>query len=193
MDSAIKWKTPYLGHEIKGDYPIDDVMTSILKGDICGIANGRAEFGPRALGNRTLSADPRGTKTKDKLNAIKQRQEFRPFAPMILEEHASDFFEMPSNITSSPYMQFVVKCKHPSDFPAIVHHDGTSRVQTVNQQQHPSLYNLLAEFYSETGCPMLVNTSLNIKGMPIVNDIVDAKMFSEKYDISVHTGATSYV
>lgn len=193
MDCPINWQTPYLGHDIKGEYPIDAVMTSLLKGEICGIANGRAEFGPRALGNRTLTADPRGNNIKDTLNVIKQRQEFRPFAPMILEEFVSDFFELPINVHTSPYMQFVVKCKHPMDFPAIVHQDGTSRVQTVNKQQHPMLHRLLTEFYNETGCPMLVNTSLNIKGMPIVNDINDAKKFSEKYNISVHTGDTTNV
>jgi carbamoyltransferase len=180
------WKTPYLGHKIAGSYPIRKALASLERGEIFGVANGRAEFGPRALGNRSLMADPRGNEIKDRVNAIKQRQNFRPFAPVILEEFVHDYFEMP-NRTVSPYMQFVAKCKEPTKFPAITHIDETSRVQTVNQQQHPELYSLLREFYTNTGCPMLLNTSLNIKGQPIVNDEYDAKMFAEKYSVPVHT------
>jgi carbamoyltransferase len=186
--NKLNWQTPYLGHNIEGEYPIDDIMDSLLKGEICGIASGRAEFGPRALGNRTLTADPRGPAIKDKMNEIKRRQKFRPFAPMILEEDVHDYFDMPTNINQSPYMQFVAKCKHPKEFPAIIHKDGTSRVQTVNQLQHPDLYLLLQRFKESTGCPMLVNTSLNIKGQPIVNDLADAIEFEQHYGIKVHVG-----
>ena len=184
---ALDWKTPYLGYNIEGDYPIEPVLDSLLRGEICGIANGRAEFGPRALGNRTLTADPRGLSVKDKMNEIKHRQKFRPFAPMILEEDVHEFFDMPPNVTQSPYMQFVAKCKFPKEFPAIVHIDDTSRVQTVNQLQHPELYQLLSSFKAETDCPMLVNTSLNIKGKPIVNDEQDAIAFSKHYGVKVFT------
>jgi len=180
------WKTPYLGYDIKGDYPIQKALESLAKGEIFGIANGRAEFGPRALGNRSLMADPRGNEIKDRVNAIKQRQKFRPFAPVIMEEFVHEYFEMPNN-TVSPYMQFVAKCKKPTKFPAIIHADGTSRVQTVNYEQHPGLYTLLKEFYRKTGCPILLNTSLNIKGQPIVNDEQDAIAFSQKYNIPVYT------
>ena len=183
----LNWQSPYLGHNIEGDYPVEKSLKALLDGEIIGIANGRAEFGPRALGNRTLTADPRGPLIKDKMNEIKRRQKFRPFAPMILEEDVHDYFEMPENVTQSPYMQFVAKCKHPKDFPAIVHIDGTSRVQTVNQLQHPDLYILLSRFKEETGCPMLVNTSLNIKGKPIVNDEHDAIEFSKHYNVKVFT------
>ena len=183
---SIKWKTPYLGHNIEGDYPIQKALDSLEKNEIFGIANGRAEFGPRALGNRSLMADPRGNDIKDTVNAIKHRQEFRPFAPVILAEHVDEYFEMPNGI-DSPYMQFVAKCKHPDKFPAIVHVDGTSRVQTVRPSQHPALHELLSKFYEKTGCPMLLNTSLNIKGQPIVNDEGDAAAFAEKYNIPVHT------
>ena len=151
---------------------------------MCGVANGRAEYGPRALGNRSLLADPRGLDVKNKVNMIKKRQEFRPFAPAILEEEAHEYFEMP--VRTSPYMQFVGKCKYPDDFPAIVHKDGTSRVQTVSQKQHPGLYMLLREFYKQTGCPMILNTSLNIKGQPIVNDVEDAALFAKQYGVPVH-------
>jgi carbamoyltransferase len=180
------WKTPYLGYDIKGDYPIQKALESLERGEIFGIANGKAEFGPRALGNRSLMADPRGNEIKNRVNAIKQRQKFRPFAPVIMEEFVHEYFEMPNN-TVSPYMQFVAKCKKPGKFPAIIHADGTSRVQTVNYEQHPGLYTLLKEFYKKTGCPILLNTSLNIKGQPIVNDEQDAIAFSQKYDLPVYT------
>ena len=186
-DWNLNWKTPYLGYNIEGDYPVEKTLKILLKGEIVGIANGRAEFGPRALGNRTLAADPRGPLIKDKMNEIKRRQKFRPFAPMILEEDVHEYFEMPKNITQSPYMQFVAKCKFPKEFPAIIHVDNTSRVQTVNQLQHPELYQLLSRFKEETGCPMLVNTSLNIKGKPIVNDEQDAIDFSKHYGVKVFT------
>jgi carbamoyltransferase len=184
--NKIAWQTPYLGYEIAGDYPVNKALESLAKNEIFGIANGKAEFGPRALGNRSLMADPRGNEIKDKMNDIKRRQKFRPFAPVILEEYVHEYFKMP-NQTVSPYMQFVAKCKHPNLFPAIIHEDGTSRVQTVNEKQHPGLYKLLSEFYKRTGCPMLVNTSLNIKGQPIVNDETDAKQFADYYNVPVYT------
>lgn len=180
------WPGAYLGYEIKGKYPVKKALDSLEKGEIFGVANGRAEFGPRALGNRSLMADPRGDKIKDRMNEIKRRQKFRPFAPVILEEHVHDYFEMPAGCLS-PYMQFTAVCKYPEQFPAIIHHDGTSRVQTVNREQNVGLYKLLTRFYKKTGCPMLVNTSLNIKGQPIVNDEADAAAFAEHYGINVHT------
>ena len=94
---------------------------------------------------------------------------------------------MPGHVSDAPYMQFVAKWKKPKEFPAIVHADGTSRVQTVNKEQHPELYELMTQFYNKTGCPMVLNTSLNIKGMPIVNDEKDAADFQEKYNVPVHT------
>jgi carbamoyltransferase len=182
----VNWYDPYLGYNIEGKYPIEKSLESLRAGEIFGIANGRAEFGPRALGNRTLCSDPRGSTVKDKMNVIKKRQKFRPFAPMILEEHVHEYFEMPGGISHAPYMQFVAKCKKPDEFPAIVHKDGTSRVQTVRRSEHPELHKLLTLFYKETGCPMLVNTSLNIKGQPIVNDEKDAQAFATHYGVKVH-------
>lgn len=184
--NKVNWQTPYLGYTIAGNYPIQKALASLEKNEIFGVANGSAEFGPRALGNRSLIADPRGNEIKDRVNSIKQRQMFRPFAPVIMEEFVHEYFEMPNN-TISPYMQFVAKCKQPTKFPAIIHHDGTSRVQTVNYEQHPGLYTLLKEFYKKTGCPMLLNTSLNIKGQPIVNDEHDAELFAQRYGVTVHT------
>lgn len=182
----VAWRGPYLGTNIPGAYPVNKCLESLQRNEIFGIANGRAEFGPRALGNRSLCADPRGDHIKDRMNEIKRRQKFRPFAPVILEHRVHDYFEMPA-MTSSPYMQFVAKCKRPREFPAIIHADGTSRVQTVNQQQHPGLFELLTKFEQQSGCPMLVNTSLNIKGMPIVNDELDARAFADHYSVPVHT------
>lgn len=187
----VEWDGPYLGTNIPGKYPLQKALTSLRKGHIFGIANGRAEFGPRALGNRTLCADPRGWEIQDRMNVIKKRQKFRPFAPMILQEHANTIFEMPKSpgnppINNAPYMQYVAKCKWPDQFPAIVHEDGTSRVQTVNAEQHPDLHKLLTMWYKETGCPMLVNTSLNIKGQPIVDNEQHAMDFQEYYGVEVH-------
>mgnify|MGYP001214149190 CR=1 FL=1 len=182
----INWQTPYLGHNIEGKYPIKKALKSLKEGELFGIANGRAEFGPRALGNRSLCADPRGPDVKDKMNVIKKRQKFRPFAPMILEEYVHEYFEMPGGISHAPYMQFVAKCKKPEEFPAIIHEDGTSRVQTVRKEEHPDLHQLLSKFHKQTGCPMLLNTSLNIKGQPIVNDEDDAKAFAQHYGVKVH-------
>ena len=178
----IKTKTPFLGYEIEGTYPVKEACDLLVKGNIIGVANSKAEFGPRAFGNRSLLADPRGPHIKDRVNEIKKRQKFRPFSPVILEEHAKEYFEM--YIDKSPYMQYVFKCKYPDKFPAIIHKDKTSRVQTVGKDGS-GIRELLEEFYKRTGCPMLLNTSLNIKGEPLVNDIDDAKKFEKKHNIPV--------
>ena len=174
----------FLGYDIKGKYPVKPVVKELLKGNLVGVANGRAEYGPRALGNRSLLADPRGKDIKQKMNEIKNRQEFRPFAPSVLEEHAHEIFDMPTQ--KSQFMQYVAPCKFPELYPAICHVDNTSRVQTVSKEDNPGYYKLIKEFYKETGCPMVLNTSLNIKGQPIVNDEKDADAFTEKYGVKVY-------
>jgi carbamoyltransferase len=179
----IKWEGPFLGTKIKGQYPIKQALKHLLKGDIIGIANGKAEFGPRALGNRSLLADPRGPYIKDKVNEIKRRQKFRPFAPAVMEEYAHKIFDMP--VKKIPYMQYTAKCRFPNKYPAICHVDNTSRVQTVSKNDNPGFYTLLKTFYEKTGCPMLLNTSLNIKGQPIVNTKENAKEFEKYYKIKV--------
>ena len=183
-NGPVQWDGPYIGKAIYGTYPVERIVETIQKEQILGVASGRAEFGPRALGNRSLFADPRGHDIKDRVNAIKKRQEFRPFAPVILEEMADEYFVM-GNIKSSPYMQYTFDCRYPDDFPAIVHKDNTSRVQTVNENDHPELYATLKLFYEKTGCPMLLNTSLNIKGQPIVNTRKDADDFEDRYGVRV--------
>ena len=181
----VNWQHPYLGHEIAGCYPVDAVIEELLTNKIVGVASGRAEFGPRALGNRSLLADPRGNEIKDRVNEIKRRQKFRPFAPVILEECVNDYFEMPEGYTTSPYMQVVARCRHPEHFPAIIHVDGTSRVQTVSKHCGSGIRELLERWYVETGCPMLLNTSLNIRGEPMVNDRADADRFENLYGVRV--------
>jgi carbamoyltransferase len=174
----LDWQGPYLGHDLGGDYPVDKIVTALIVDKIAPVASGRAEYGPRALGNRSILADPRDPNIKDKVNLIKKRELFRPFAPVVMEEHASEWFDM--NYTS-PYMQYTPRCLKPEVIPSVVHADGTSRVQTVNVSQHPGLYAVLAKFYSLTGVPVLLNTSLNIKGQPILNDEIDVRLWEEHY------------
>jgi len=180
----IHWTDAYLGHNIAGDYPVDDIITGLLRDKIVGVASGRAEFGPRALGNRSLLADPRGPDIKDRVNEIKRRQKFRPFAPVILEEHVDMYFDMPRGFSDSRYMQVIARCRHPHIFPAIIHHDRTSRVQTV-PRDGSGIRRLLEAWYTKTGCPMLLNTSLNIRGEPMVNDRADADRFEQLYGVTV--------
>ena len=181
----IKWEHPFLGHNIDGEYPVDSLIKELKENKMVGVASGRAEFGPRALGNRSLLADPRGEDIKDLVNTIKKRQKFRPFAPAILEEDVNDYFNLPKGVKNTPYMQFTAPCTHGKTFPAIIHHDSTSRVQTVRKTDNPGFHALLTEWKKQTGCPILLNTSLNIKGQPIVNDRADGKAFTEKYGVKV--------
>ena len=174
----------YLGYNIEGDYPVEEIINELKTTGIVGVANGRAGLGPRAFGNRSLLADPRGGDIKSRVNDIKQRQQFRPFAPVVLYEHACDNFEGCYN----NFMQYTSKCKHPDLYPAICHVDGTSRVQTV-EADGSGIRRLLERWYEETGCPMLLNTSLNIKGKPMVNNLTDAQEFAIMYNIKVFTKA----
>lgn len=181
----VNWTNPYLGTDIPGPYPVQALLDELQTNKIVGVASGRAEYGPRALGNRSLLADPRGPEIKDKVNEIKRRQKFRPFAPMILEEHVHEYFEMPKNLKKSPYMQVVGKCKKPDEFPAIIHVDGTSRVQTVAKDCGSGVRELLEQWYVLTGCPILLNTSLNIRGEPMVDTREDADRFEQAYGVKV--------
>ena len=180
----IEWKDPYLGHDLGGEYPVNSIVTGLIRDKIVAVASGRAEYGPRALGNRSILADPRDPDIKDKVNLIKQRELFRPFAPVVMEEYAEKWFDMDF---SSPYMQYTVKCLQPEKIPAVVHKDGTSRVQTVNKQQHPGLYEVLSNWYTITGVPVLLNTSLNIKGQPLLNDKFDILAWEKEYKFAVCT------
>ena len=139
----------------------------ISEQNVVGWYQGKIEWGPRALGNRSILADPRDSKMKDVLNEkIKHRELFRPFAPSILEEYASEYFDL---TIPSPYMLFVAKVKKPDKIPAVTHVDGTGRLQTVSREANPLYYDLINDFYKITGVPVVVNTSMNVRGEPIVN------------------------
>ena len=139
----------------------------IADGNIVGWYQGKMEWGPRALGNRSILADPRNEKMKDILNEkIKHRESFRPFAPSIMEEFTSEYFDID---VFSPYMLMVAKVKQPNKIPAVTHVDGTARLQTVSSKSNPLYYNLIREFYSITKVPVIINTSMNVMGEPIVN------------------------
>jgi len=182
----LHWHNAYLGHNISGPYPVGDLVRSLLDTGIVGVASGKAEFGPRALGNRSLLADPRGKEIKDRVNEIKRRQKFRPFAPVVLAELAGNYFDMPSGWHTHDYMQSIARCRSPDLYPAICHVDGTSRVQTV-AKDGSGIRQLLEAWYAKTGCPMLLNTSLNIRGEPMVNDRADADRFETRYNVKVYS------
>jgi carbamoyltransferase len=182
----IGWQGCDLGYDIDPKSTVEEIVTYLEQHKICGVAQGRAEFGPRALGNRSLLADPRGPDIKDTVNAIKKRQQFRPFAPVILEELANDYFDLCGASSDHRHMQFISRCRHPQLFPAVIHRDGTSRVQTV-PKDGSRIRQILELWYERTGCPMLVNTSLNIKGKPMVNDSTDATNFENYYGVKVFT------
>ena len=170
--------TPYLGTDIQHHVNPKIVVTEILKSKVVGVANGKAEFGPRALGNRSLLGDVRYD-IKRGVNRIKKRQQFRPFAPAILSEFADEYFEGPMN----RYMQFTAQAKH--DYKSVTHVDNSARVQLVTPECQTILRPILEEYYERTGVPMLLNTSLNIKGQPIVDNWQDAMDFSKKYGVPV--------
>jgi len=175
----LEWKDPYLGYDLGGEYPVQQIVDGILKDGIVAVATGRAEYGPRALGNRSILADPRDSLIKNKVNLIKQRELFRPFAPVVMAEYASKWFDMNFE---SPYMQYTVRCLQPEKIPSVVHADGTSRVQTVSKDQHLGLWNVLKKFYEISGVPVLLNTSLNIKGQPLLNDENDILLWEKQYN-----------
>lgn len=170
-NNKINWQDTYLGDEM-GKINPKEVVDYLLKNKVCGVASGRAEFGPRALGNRSLIADVRFD-LKDTVNSIKKRQKFRPFAPAILEEFASDYFDGPMN----EYMQYSSIAKH--DYKSVTHVDGTARVQIVKPNCRSQIRQILEEYYEKTGVPMLLNTSLNVRGKPIVNNKYDCFLFEK--------------
>ncbi len=146
----------------------------LAQGKIVGWFQGRMEFGPRALGNRSILADPRKAEMKDILNAkVKHREIFRPFAPATLDESFQEYFNTDDK---SPYMILVsdVKEDKHSVIPAVTHVDGTGRLQTVNREYNPKYWNLINQFGKITGVPVILNTSFNVKGEPIVCTPEDA-------------------
>jgi len=148
---------------------------NIAEGKIIGWYNGRLEFGPRALGNRSILADPRSPQMKDILNEkIKLRESFRPFAPVVMEDKASTYFDLFN--CRYDHMMVTAQAKNGTKeiMPAVIHNDGTARIQTIDKNVNANLYTVLDEFYKITGCPALINTSFNVRGEPIVESPIDA-------------------
>lgn len=157
---------------------------AIAEGKVVGWFQGRMEFGPRALGARSLLADPRDAKMKDTINAkVKYRESFRPFAPAVLKERAAEFFDMPAGM-DAPFMLLVpqVRAEKRAAIPAVTHADGSARVQTVTEETNALFYRVIREFGALTGVPVVLNTSFNVRGEPIVCTPQDA------YDTFVNTG-----
>lgn len=161
-----------LPHESNTNYK--EVCSLLKQNPIC-IFQGKSEAGPRALGNRSILYNPTIPDGKNILNKIKHRENFRPFAAVVLEEYAHEWFDM-KGLDSSPFMMYAVNCKEHlrEKIPAVLQVNGTSRIQTVNQSQNLHLYNLIKMFYNDTGIPMLLNTSFNLAGEPLVETPDDA-------------------
>ena len=163
-----------------------DVVKNIIDGKIVAIFQGGSEWGPRALGNRSILFDPRNPDAKDIVNKVKKREWYRPFAGTILLEHANDYFEMVT-IKETPYMSYAIPAKQKAkdEVPGIIHVDGTCRIQTVTKEQNKHFYDLIEEFYKQTGVPILFNTSFNLAGEPLVETLEDAKDTVNRSDIDL--------
>ena len=163
-----------------------DVVKNIIDGKIVAIFQGGSEWGPRALGNRSILFDPRNPDAKDIVNKVKKREWYRPFAGTILLEHANDYFEMVT-IKETPYMSYAIPAKQKAkdEVPGIIHVDGTCRIQTVTRKQNKHFYDLIEEFYKQTGVPILFNTSFNLAGEPLVETLEDAKDTVNRSDIDL--------
>ena len=179
---------------IKIENPAEEASKKIANGQIVGWYQGRSEFGPRALGHRSILVNPSIANMKDEINKkVKFREEFRPFAPAVLEEDCFEIFEMKA---PSPYMTIAHNIKPPWNLkmPATTHINNTGRVQTVDEKSDPLFYSLIKDFKSKTSCPAVLNTSFNIKGQPIVEKPIEAistffgtgldAMFIENYMIT---------
>ncbi|MGD8778976.1 MAG: carbamoyltransferase [Ignavibacteria bacterium] len=186
------YKVPY--KYLNDEELLNEVSDAIIEGEVVGWFNGKMEFGPRALGSRSIIGDARSPEMQRRMNLkIKFRESFRPFAPSVLEEKVSEWFEIDRE---TPYMLLVAEVKKEkqrvmanhekklwgidklnivrSEVPAITHVDYTARIQTVNGKNNPKYYNLIKKFYEKTGCPVIVNTSFNVRGEPIVESPLDA-------------------
>ena len=182
----------YLGfsydHQPQSNYQPQDlnlqlVAGAVAKGKIVCWYQGKSEFGPRALGNRSFICDPRKKEMKDILNSrVKFREWFRPFAPIVLNEYKEQYFDMNFE---SPFMLHTVPCKKPQELPSVAHIYNSSRVQTLRESDNPKLYKLISHFNDLTGIPVVMNTSLNVKGEPIVETPEDAMKLFEESDVDV--------
>lgn len=166
--------------DIADDKTIAETVEHLKNGKIVGWYQGNGEIGPRALGNRSLLLNPMIKDGKNIINKIKKRETYRPFGASILEEHTKEYFQTDIN---NPYMLYVGKTK-PQNLDCITHVDGTCRFQSVGKN-NILYYNLLKEFYKKTNCPLLLNTSFNVNGKPIMSKIKDAKEYFNNSDIDI--------
>ncbi|WP_025038579.1 carbamoyltransferase family protein [Bradyrhizobium sp. DOA9] len=179
-DDAVEHElTAWSGHiDVQRSENVPSIVAEWLaNGAVIGWVQDRSEFGPRALGNRSIVADPRPAKNKERINAIvKKREGYRPFAPSVLEEHAAEFFDLPKAANSFPFMNFVVRVRESKRdlLGAVTHVDGTARLQTVSRRMNPKYWALIDEFKKRTGIPVLLNTSFNNNVEPIVQSATDA-------------------
>ena len=152
-----------------------DVVKLITDKNIVALFQGRSEAGPRALGNRSFLYDPRDPNGRDHVNSVKHREFFRPFAGSILKEHVHEWFDL-RGMEETPFMMYAVNCQPGIEekIPAIIHVDGTCRIQTVTEEQNENYYKLIKEFFEQTGCPIIFNTSFNLGGEPLVETLDDA-------------------
>jgi carbamoyltransferase len=151
------------------------IVDLILNKNIVALFQGRSESGPRALGNRSILYDPRDPDGKDHVNSVKHREFFRPFAGSILKEHVHEWFDL-RGMDETPFMMYAVNCQPGIEekIPAIIHVDKTCRIQTVTEEQNENYYKLIKEFFEQTGCPIIFNTSFNLGGEPLVETLDDA-------------------
>jgi carbamoyltransferase len=173
IKALTEYSAPFTVTECESD-GVKEVSSLLGEGKIIGVMRGPAEFGPRALGNRSILADPRSPDMKARINAIvKGREAYRPFAPVIVEDKVAQWFE---TAQPSPYMSFTLKWKAEklSSVPAVVHKDNTGRLQTLTEKTNPWFKSLLDAFEEQTGMPILLNTSFNVMGKPIVHTVNDA-------------------
>ena len=187
--------------EIQYNQSYSDVIDLLRNKNIVAMFQGSCENGPRALGNRSILFDPTFEDGKDFVNDVKHREYFRPFAGTVLEEHTHDWFDL-RGMESSPSMMYAVNCKDIDGkfvgdiIPSVIHVDGSCRIQTVNKEQNEHFYNLISEFYKETGVPVLFNTSFNLAGEPLVETLDDAiktlvesdieYLYMPEYELIIH-------
>lgn len=174
----------YLGKDydlVEPDYK--QIAKMLSEGKIVAWFMGKSEYGPRALGNRSILADPRNFHNREILNfVVKNREWFRPFAPVVLEEESEKWFNFKG---PSPYMLYTADVLQPEKIPAVTHIDNSARMQTINYETNPAYYNIVKEFYNTTGIPILINTSLNGKDEPILETKEDALSFFENSAVDV--------
>ena len=184
--------TLYLGpthdlSKIQGtDTNYDQIAHFLASRKTVAIFQGRSEAGPRALGNRSILYDPRDPNGKDTVNKIKKRESFRPFAATILQREASSWFDM-AGMYESPHMMYAVDSLPDvrDVIPAVLHVDHTCRIQTVTEEQNENYHKLITEFFEQTGCPIIFNTSFNLGGEPLVETVDDAIDTFNKTDIDI--------